>query len=120
MHIIRSEHIWCFDVDDTLVLWDKKHKGTVKMMCPHLNIFMKLAPHYNNIRLLKEKHHRGSTIIVWSQGGYEYAAAVIKALGLEKYVDYVLSKPIGVVDDLPVDAWMPKSFTLDPDKKYKE
>ncbi len=110
----------CVDVDDTLVLWDDIHPRTLKMFEPVIGEIIKIAPHWPNIRLLREKSRRGATIIVWSQGGYKYAEAIVKALGLEEYVDFVLSKPTAVIDDLQPEVWMPRAFCLSPDKIYKE
>ncbi len=120
MQVVRSENIVCVDVDDTLVLWDNTHKRTLSMFEPVLGEMIKIAPHWPNIRLLKEKSLRGATVVVWSQGGYKYAEAIVRVLKLEAYVDYVMSKPSVVIDDLPVDMWMPRSFTLNPDKVYKK
>lgn len=119
MRTIRSDNNWMIDVDDTLIIWDEKHERTLKMYEPLLGQYIHIAPNWNNIRLVKEKHIRGATIFVWSQGGYRWAEAVVKALGLEGYIEFVMSKPSGIIDDLPASEWMPKPICLNPDKPYK-
>jgi hypothetical protein len=68
-----------------------------------------LLPHRLHIEQLRKHKMRGHTVIVWSAGGYDWAAAVVKTLGLENIVDLVISKPIWVYDDLPPNEFMPKS-----------
>ncbi len=67
-----------------------------------------ILPHRYHIEQLIKHKMRGHTIIVWSAGGYDWAAAVIKALKLETHVDLVISKPIWVYDDLPPNEFIPK------------
>ena len=122
MRVVQNENTWFFDCDDTLVLWDERlQAGNPKITIndPHLDTLLELEPNYNNITLLKEKSMRGCHVVVWSQGGWAWALAVVEALKLTTYVDCVMTKPAGVVDDLPVDKWMPVSFTMDAKKRYK-
>ena len=88
-----------FDVDDTLVMWDEKHKGnTVCINCDgHLNHMIR---NEGNIAELKRHGSRGIDVIVWSKGGAYWAEIVIKALKLECYVAAVMNKPFCYYDDL--------------------
>lgn len=97
-----------FDVDDTLILWDKsaypnaptvtvsfgKHKDTV------------LAVHEKNVNLLKKFSRLGYQIMVFSQTGADWAKCIIDALGIEQFVDYYGTKPMFYIDDKGADSWM--------------
>lgn len=121
MRVHKNEHVTPFDVDKTLILpYDPESKNPwVWVYDAVTNSKIKMTSHMPNIRLLKEEHHRGSHIIVWSRGGYEWAEAVIEALGLEKYVSDVYTKPYVYFDDLDVKEWMNQRVYLAPDAKYK-
>jgi FMN phosphatase YigB (HAD superfamily) len=88
-----------FDVDDTLVMWDENLEGsTVCIECDgHINHMVR---NEGNIEELKRHKSRGVNIIVWSKGGYYWAEKVVHALGLDDYVDVVMTKPICYYDDL--------------------
>ena len=49
-------------------------------------------------------------MICWSAGGFDWCAAVIKALNLENYVDLVISKPCYYYDDLKPEEFMGKRY----------
>ncbi len=101
MKVINQESTIFFDVDDTLVMWGKakKHEKVVHITCPYGSQQETLRPHKGHIKVLKDRSKRGSFIIVWSAGGYQWANAVVKALGLEDYVNLIMSKPQMYVDD---------------------
>lgn len=125
MKVLNNENIIFFDVDDTLVLWNKSlmpdstSRTYTTIIDPHSKEELSVARNENNIKLLKEKHARGYTVIVWSQGGYEWAEAVVKSLDLTKYVSLVMSKPSAYVDDLDVGDWMPKRIYINARSRYK-
>lgn len=103
---INTESTLFFDVDDTLVMWDKKVDGLpegvykIDIKCPHsADAWYALAPHAGHIKILKDRKSRGSFIVVWSAGGFAWAEAVVKALNLEEYVDLCMTKPHAYVDD---------------------
>ena len=101
MKTIKNESIVMWDVDDTLVL--HKHsskKGTIKIK-DNTGEYLHLKPHKLHIKVLKDHKLRGFTNIVWSGGGYKWAKKVVKALGLSKYVDIIMTKPCKFFDDLP-------------------
>lgn len=97
-----------FDVDDTLCLWRKLRPGEVyvEMTCPFYGTKESFVPHREHIEKLIEHKKNGETVVVWSQGGAEWAEAAVKALGLEEYVDLIMAKPAKYYDDLDSVYWM--------------
>lgn len=100
MKKLRNSKIWYFDVDDTLILWDKSKY-------PHLPILnftyksksINITPHQRNINLLVKLSKIGWYIRVYSGSGADWAEIVVKNLGIEQYVDSVECKPQGITDD---------------------
>lgn len=95
-----------FDCDDTLVMWGQTQSPNsikVELNCKDKDDSLSefLVPHKKHIDLLKLRKEKGDKIFVWSAAGWDWALSVVKALGIEEHVDYVLSKPFYVVDDLP-------------------
>lgn len=122
MKTLKTEKLIFIDVDDTLIMWtwpEEANGKTIKFKDPYSNSWLQVYPNRPNITLLKEKLYRGFTIIVWSAGGYAHAEAVVKALKLASYVDYVMTKPTAYVDDRDVSDWFPKRIYLDPEMRYK-
>ncbi len=120
MEVIKNEHVVFFDIDGTLILpYEEGNAPTVDVFDAITKKFIRMRVHQPNVRLLIEEHHRGSYVIVWSRGGSEWAANVIKALHLEKRVHKVLTKPLVYFDDIAVEKWLPYRVFLDPDIKYK-
>lgn len=120
MKVINSEQIICIDVDDTLVMHAKakKRDNLVHITDPYDGFQRCLVMHVPHIKILKDRKARGATILVWSQSGHAWAEAVICALGLQDYVDYVLSKPTAYIDDKKVQDWMAERIYLEPDSLY--
>ncbi len=117
MLVIDNENIVCFDCDDTLVMWGSEdHNSKILIECPYSNSPEFLVPHNPHIDLLKKYKGRGMKIIVWTAAGYQWGEAVVKALGLEEYVDYVMTKPCKLVDDLTPNEIFPVRIYL---KKLK-
>ncbi len=119
MKVIASEQIIYFDCDNTLIMWRKTHEKAIKFKDPYLNKKLTVWPNSSNINLLKEKAVRGFTVIVWSAAGFKHAEAVVKALNLETYVAFVMSKPTAYVDDKDVNYWWPKRVYLEASMRYK-
>jgi predicted HAD superfamily phosphohydrolase YqeG len=90
-----------FDVDETLVHWYPKDIDLAIDGHP-MQIMRK------TVQYLKECKLKGMNVIVWSQGGGEWAAEVVEALELNSYVDVCISKPHVYVDDLGQFLWMGK------------
>jgi FMN phosphatase YigB (HAD superfamily) len=110
MIVVQNTNCVFFDCDDTLVMWDNKHKAEDLSNCVLVDdgfIQVQLVPHREHIQYLKSsKLLNKNTIVVWSAGGWQWAQAVVKALGLEEYVDAVMEKPIRYVDDLHCTKFM--------------
>lgn len=109
MIVLKCTQPTYFDVDDTLVMWDLP--DTMKNNLWIDGTYFKV--HKPHIEVLKKHAARGHTIIVWSQGGWEWAEKVVKALELEEYVDLVIEKPKWIYDDLPASKFMPESYYLE-------
>ena len=107
MKIIESELVVFYDVDDTLVMHGLEPSEKDLYITGNV-----VAPNEAHIKLMRSQHSRGYTIIVWSAGGYEWAAEVVHALGLQSYVSYIMSKPLCYVDDLPVEKFMTQRVYL--------
>lgn len=100
---------WLYwDVDNTLVMWYKPEgytkKDAVKITDPYSGAVYDLYPHKSHIKLMKMLQARGSKIVVWSAGGYEWAKTIVEALKLP--ADVVLEKPATYWDDEECSAWM--------------
>lgn len=129
MKIIDKENLRMWDIDDTLVMHNpygpstaEKFRafGAIAVVDP-LNVNNKIIVYKNEpmIRLMQEEYARGSTNIVWSRGGYEWAKNVIEALGLTELVHTVMSKPLVYMDDKPVEEWMKDRVYIGPTTPYK-
>lgn len=103
----RKEPLIAFDVDDTLIMWDEySHSSNapddyVKVVCPHDGHATFHKVHERHVKFLKKQHAKGFSVVVWSASGTGWASAVVKALGIEAYVDFAMSKPTKYVDDHP-------------------
>lgn len=117
MIVTKNERVIPCDIDDTLIM----HDGApdVQVYDALENRMLSFRKNEAMIRLLKEEKARGAHIIVWSRGGYRWAASVVEALGLEKYVDQIYTKPLVYFDDKDASEWMKDRVYLGPDVKYK-
>ena len=120
MKILESEQIVCVDCDDSLILWKKAGKGdkVISFNDPYDSSQHYVVVHEPHVKILKDRKARGAVIIVWSQSGYKWAEAIVRALKIEQYVDIVSSKPILVIDDKPVEEWMGERLYLPEKSKY--
>lgn len=123
MKVIKGENNCFFDVDDTLTLTYRPSGSLYPVvwvkdpLTRHRSI--KRYVHEPMVRLLKEEIHRGATVFVWSRGGYEWAAEVLKALKIKSTKLYVLSKPHAYFDDIPIEQWLTNRVYLQPGTNYK-
>lgn len=111
MRVVECNQTTYFDVDDTLIMWNPTEEQIAKYGMVYVSPDMletTLVPHLPNIDQLRKHKLRGHTIIVWSAGGYQWAAEAIKFLQLEEYVDLVISKPTWFYDDKDAEEFMGK------------
>jgi len=120
MEIVENDHVVCFDVDSTLIewIWDQFEKSELYDQGNLIDIRMNnyatsVKPHKVHIELLKRYKAKGKFVIVWTQSGYAWGEAVVKALGIEEYVDVILTKPEKYIDDLKADEWMEHIYKED-------
>ena len=95
-----------FDVDETLVFWKTDfdpNDDIIEAVDPYLGgQIIKLVPHHRHVNFLKRAKGQGRQVVVWSAGGAYWAKAVVEALGIEDYVDVIMSKPVAYCDDTPL------------------
>lgn len=100
MKTIRSELNVFIDTDETLILpYRSGDFDTIKIKMPGNDFFTEKSVHRTHVRQLKALKERGYKVFVWSHNGYNHSENVVRALGLEDYVDFCLSKPIKTIDD---------------------
>ena len=117
IHLPDKDTIY-FDVDDTLLLHGPLITDEEKCISvldppswcqpdhPKREYYCVGQPHTNHIAKLKEHKAKGRVVVVWSQGGSDWAKQVVEALGLTEYVDLVVSKPCKYYDDLSSGRFM--------------
>lgn len=123
MKIVQNERVIMCDVDDTLVMHRpifREHADAVILEDPIEDGEIVLQINRPMVRLVKEEFERGSYIVVWSRGGYDWATSVVRAVGLIEYVHLVMTKPFAYFDDKDVSTWMPDRVYLTPETKYKK
>lgn len=120
MKVIKSEQVICIDIDDTLVMHRKPGPNDMVLtfVDPYDGTARTLVKHQPHIKILRDRKARGATIVVWSQSGYQWAEAIVRALALDDVVDFVLSKPVAYIDDKPVEEWMAERIYLPFDSNY--
>lgn len=120
-----NERIIMIDVDDTLVLheFDKTLPGKyVRIPDPITpNAYIELRVHEPMVRLVKEEAARGSQLLIWSRGGFQWAENVARALEFDKLQGeiLILTKPFAYFDDSDVSSWLKDRVYIGPDVPYK-
>jgi FMN phosphatase YigB (HAD superfamily) len=106
MYKIKGSKFVYFDVDDTLVDWNRRDTETSLAFTDLDGCTWCLEPKWEIIRALKRHKLAGDTVIVWSQGGWDWAKEVVDVLQIEESVDAVITKPHIYYDDLHCDKFM--------------
>lgn len=111
MFVLPDKNTIYFDCDDTLVMWDQWHREEEFLTFAEKRYqSVNVAPHKYHIEQLKKHKASGHIIVVWSQGGAEWAETLVKTLELEEFVDAVMCKPHWYYDDLPSSAFMGRNL----------
>lgn len=112
MLTICFDKITAFDVDNTLVYQTPPahYSQNADVILNWKGIKIPLWIHKEHVAKLKELKNKGYGIVVWSQQGYEWTDAVVKAIGLFNFVDLAMTKPQECYDDLPFDYWIKRKF----------
>jgi phosphoserine phosphatase len=121
MIVTKNDNMVCFDVDETLVVVNYPPEFQDKVET--FNAFgedFHFVRHQKHIDLLRQFKARGHYVVVWSQGGWQWAEAVCKHLGIEECVDEVKTKPKWIVDDLPPNAFLDRVYMDLNGKRTKE
>lgn len=119
MKTIENDIIVPFDVDGTLLDYNIEGVPESELIDIGMNpeFVIKVRPLKEHVQRVKNHKASNHFIIVWSGSGHGWAEHVVKTLGLEKYVDLVISKPRWCYDDVPSEEWMKRLFL--PDKKCR-
>lgn len=111
-----------FDVDDTLILWDKSQYPD----SPHVTILNQglestLPVHTKQLNLMVKLAKIGYQIVVWSRSGDKWARAVVETLlsaghlpaAIEGRIT-IMSKPTLFVDDQKPEVWLGEHVYREP------
>jgi len=82
------------DVDDTLV----RSVGSKRIRIP------------SAIERIRELHHQGATLYLWSTGGADYAETTAHELGIAEIFSAFLPKPTLIIDDQEIHEWRDLSW----------
>ena len=101
-HKLSDRKVFATDVDDTLFFWKIPEGYTGPLVETNIDGFKeKGIANLPAINHLKKMKARGYSVVVWSLGGSAWGEAVVKALGLENYVDLIMPKIDFHLDDDP-------------------
>lgn len=116
MKIINNDLIVPCDVDLTLIDYNIKDKIFSELVKVGLIKGKEIwvYPIKDHIETIKNMKASGAYILVWSGTGHAWAAHIVKKLGLEKYVDIIMSKPKWYIDDCSADEWMKRMYRYKP------
>ncbi len=111
MKVNRQELVVWIDTDNTII---KRVDYSSTLVLDYYGQSYFAEPIYKNIEFIKSLKTRGYYLIVHSNNGYQWAETVCIALGLDSIIDEVYTKPAKVIDDEPVNSWIP--YTIDLNK----
>lgn len=114
----ENDLIACSDVDGTIIRVpnaDDKPESIIAITNPYTGKVKLRVIHEPNIDLLRQYKAQGYYIRVWSHSGGKWAQAVIEKLGLVDIVDDCESKPLKMIDDLPIEAGIGRTIFVKED-----
>lgn len=92
--VIETDRVVFFDVDDTLILWDRRDFDL-----PEVTINGRVFQvHSGHMKKIENYVTMDFKIFVWSNSGYKWAKKVTEALGIADKVT-AMCKPHRVFDD---------------------
>ena len=97
------------DIDDNLIM----HKYSQTAETIRMDFYGEMTTfgvHKEHVKLVKNYKARGFHVIAWSGNGYKHAERAINALGLQDYVDQIMTKPNRVIDDSEPNNWAPRIY----------
>lgn len=124
MKILPHNSVVMCDIDSTLIMHVNPYHNDpwklVRVIDPlNPEQFISVVRNEPMIRILREELHAGKLVVVWSRGRYEWAVAVLQALGIDHENIVVMSKPDAYLDDKPCIEWMGPRVYLEPTEIYK-
>lgn len=115
--ILTSNKVVAIDTDDTLIAWNlSEYPAEGQITVKYKKRSVTVYPMSKNINLLRKFAKLDYEIIVWSATGADWAATIVKALGLENEVTVCMTKPRYYFDDQKADEWMMKVYREEPKK----
>lgn len=102
MYTKLNRETWYFDVDDTLIMWDRSKYRDKPVDWVTLETSkgpVELVVNQKNVNLLIKLAKLGYYIRVYSGSGADWAEKIVTGLGLQQYVDSIETKPKGITDD---------------------
>lgn len=99
----KNGKVVCFDVDETLIYWfydeDRVDVGEI--------FIGDTLYQFNEIELerLRNFYNSGYEVIVWSQGGKDWAESVCVECDVYEFVDSYMTKPSFMIDDISPEKW---------------
>lgn len=99
MKVNENEFTIVTDIDDTIVMHNIESLDKLEITNPYDGTKYWLTPHHEHIALIRQYKAKGYYITAWSNNGARWAETVIKAVGLEDYVDECRCKPLKCIDD---------------------
>lgn len=98
--ITIDRDIWEFDVDDTLIMWNRSKYPTAERITIQTEKGpAELVVNRKNVNLLIKAAKLGYYVRVHSGSGAKWATKIVNALDIANYVDSVETKPKAKTDD---------------------